>query len=137
MTAHTWSVAAAVDVEVPDVIALLDDDRTAVAVAHAAVREARSRSGRVHFLSLLDGSDTVEHARTATFQAALRALRDERRVPVTFETLRSAHGARLVERSAEAAVIVVDRGSDAAHDETRRRIRCDVLLVGGLPDATS
>lgn len=143
MPGRPWSVTPHVGMEMCDVIAVLEDERSAVDVARAAARQARTRSARVHFLRLIDASRDPRDVdgpagQSMVFQAALRALRDETRVPVTFETLRlnpSRAAERLVEIGAGAAVLVLGRDHHPALEAVRRLARCDVLIVGAPAQA--
>lgn len=66
----------------------------------------------------------------ATFTAALRALREFPRVPVTFEVATGEPGAVLVERTRDAEILVLaaDLPGDVA-DYCRRHAACDILSV--------
>lgn len=136
MTTRKWAaVAPAAGVPIPDVVAGLLNDETASAVARAAVREAISRGARVRFLQVvLPGSSAQERILSdeVTFAAALKALRESPRVPVTFEVIEGEPGPAFVERSEEASVLVVgsladDEESPAAY--CQRHARCDLLTV--------
>lgn len=133
--AERWEVQAARRPHVPDVVAGLLNNGSAAAVAKAAVREAVARGARVRFLQALrEGLSPEERASAdeAVFSAALRALREAPRVPVTFEVAEGDAGQVFVDRSVEASVLVIGRdpnreGGVAAY--CLSHARCDVLTV--------
>jgi len=119
-----------------DVVAGLLNNGMAFSVATAAVHEAVRRAGRVRFVQVLPpGLDADERAEAelATFGVALHALHGHQRVPCTFEAVQGDAGQVLVERSHDAAVLVVGRDdSDAAElvgQYCQRHSGCDVLVV--------
>lgn len=126
-----------------DVVAGLVNDGMATLVAGAAVREALHRGSRVRFVQVLptglSAGDRSEMD-VAMFGVALRALHQQRRVPVTFETVEGDAAQTLVERSRGAAVLVVGRDAPDAVDQVSRYCQehacCDVLTVTS-PDPTS
>jgi hypothetical protein len=123
-----------------DVVAGLVNDGMATLVAGAAVREALHRGSRVRFVQVLpvglSAGDRSEMD-VAMFGVALRALHQQRRVPVTFETVEGDAARTLVERSRGAAVLVVGRDAPDAVDSVGKYCQehacCDVLTVTG-PD---
>lgn len=128
---ETGSVASILDV----VAGLLPGD-SAADVARAAVREATKRGARVRFVQLLahgpaqDGDD----GGFRTFEAALAALRESPRVPVSFEIAAGEPGPELVRRSRGAGLVVVaDHGSAASPvaEYCRRHAGCEVWTTAG------
>lgn len=126
---------------VRDVVAGMVDGVMAVSVARAAVREAVARGARVRFLQVLPDGLTPEERAVAdetTFAAALRALREAPRVPVTFETVEGDVASLFVQRSTNASVLVIAH-EDAEDDAVtapaglasycRAHCRCDVMTV--------
>lgn len=120
----------------PDVVAGLLAGVSSAAVAKAAVREAVSRGARVRFLQVIRlGADEEERAASDehTFAAALKAIREAPRVPVTFEVAEGDPGRILVDRSADASVLVVgteDPGlPPAVAAYCQEHALCDVLTV--------
>lgn len=119
-----------------DVVAGLVPGPSAGSVARAAVREALARGARVRFVQVL-GPRTSEAERDAdgasTFAAALRALRETRRVPVSFEIAVGEAGATLVERSRSAGLLVVGEDRPQATPQVAQYCRdhaeCDVLTA--------
>ena len=73
---------------------------------------------------------------SATFTAALRALREFPRVPVTFEAAVGEPGAVLVEHTTDADILVLAAGlpEDVAA-YCRRHASCDILTVRPAPIA--
>lgn len=147
MTSNKWDIATWGGGPIPDVIVALFPGPSVTAVARAAVREASGRGARLRFVQVhgVTSADRGEEDET-TFAAALRALREYPRLPVTFESVR--HGGHpagaggsdgsddlesmLIQRSRHAAVLVLGTGSDAEHGlvaHCQRHARCDVLLV--------
>ncbi len=121
---------------VPDVVAGLLNDNSATAVARAAVREAISRGARIRFVQVVrEGMSADERATSdgATFSAALRALREAPRVPVTFEVIEGDAAATFVDRSDRASILVVGRDAPDATGQIARycqaHAHCDVLTV--------
>lgn len=119
-----------------DVVAGLVNDGMAAAVADAAVREAVLRAVRVRFVQVLPvGLSTEDRAEmdVAMFGVALRALHRQRRVPCTFETVDGDAAPMLVERSRDAAVLVVGRDAPDAvvrvGQYCQEHASCDVLTV--------
>ncbi len=139
MTSSRWTAPPPARHRVGDVVAGLLDDDAVAAVARAAVREALARGARVRFLQVAAEEPAALAARDATpFAAALRALREAPRIPVTFETVAGEIGPTFVERSADASVLVVGRdgrpgesGTVAAYCQTHAT--CDVLTVNAEP----
>lgn len=126
-----------------DVVAGLVNDGMATLVAGAAVREAVKRGSRVRFVQVLPaGLNAEDRAEmdVAMFGVALRALHRQRRVPCTFEVVEGDAGRRLVERSRDAAVLVVGRDAPDAVDSVGRYCQefacCDVLTVAD-PDSVA
>lgn len=141
-----------------DVVAGLLGPHGAHAVARAAVQEAASRGARVRFLQITSpgarppagvapaqepieahgelGAEPVIDDRNATFTAALRALREFPRVPVTFEAAVGEPGAVLVEHTTDADILVLAAGlpEDVAA-YCRRHASCDILTVRPAPIA--
>lgn len=120
---------------VGDVVAGLLNDEAAPAVAKAAVREAVARGARVRFLQVLAAGMSPEERATceeATFTAALRALRESPRLPVTFEVVDGEAGPTFVRRSEGASVLVVGRDTpdhDTVAGYCTVHAHCDVLTV--------
>ncbi|WP_219107959.1 universal stress protein [Austwickia sp. TVS 96-490-7B] len=121
---------------VGDVVAGLVGDDTTSSVTRAAVREAMARGARVRFLQVLrDGMTPEERAACdeATFTAALRALREAPRLPVTFEVVDGEPAPTFVRRSEGASVLVVAQDQPAEDDGVARyclsHAPCDVLTV--------
>ena len=115
MTRGKWAAPSAADSDGdtgdagPDVVAGLVADEAAPAVARAAVLEAVARAVRVRFLSAVAPDATPDqraHADATTFAAALRALRDFPRVPVSFEVAEGRPGEVFVDGSIGAGVLV-------------------------------
>ncbi len=140
MTANKWDSVAWGGGPVPDVVVALFPAASATAVARAAVREASARGARLKFVQVSgpgaecgqDGQDGSHDE--VTFAAALRAMREHPRLPVTFEALEYTErlGDELVGRSGNAAVLVLGTSSDVEHRlaaHCQRHARCDVLLV--------
>ena len=124
-----------------DVVAGLVNDGFATHVAGAAVREAVHRGARVRFIQVLPTGLSAEDRSdrdVAMFGVALRALHRQRRVPCTFETVEGDPAQTLVERSRDAAVLVVGRDSPDAlvrvGQYCQEHACCDVLTVSG-PDS--
>lgn len=122
-----------------DVVAGLVNDGMATFVADAAVREAVHRGSRVRFVQVLPTGLSAEDRTemdVAMFGVALRALRQQRRVPCTFETVEGEAGQTLVERSHGAAVLVVGRDAPEVVEPVgkycQEHAACDVLTVAGL-----
>lgn len=148
MVTERWSAASTRPrATVPDVVAGLVPGAFAAAVAKAAVREALSRGARVRFLQVLVPGATQEDrdaADEATFGAALKALREAPKVPVTFESAQGDPGLVLVDRSRHASALVIccgepDRMSPVAA-YCLEHAACDVLTVratGATRDASS
>lgn len=154
MSSNKWDIATWGGGPIPDVIVALFPGESVTAVARAAVREATGRGARLRFVQVhgVSGTDRAAEDET-TFAAALRALREYPRLPVTFESVEysgavadaggdggAAAGDEgtsdleimLVERSRHAAVLVLGTATDAEHRlaaHCQRRARCDVLLV--------
>lgn len=125
-----------------DVVAGLVNDGMAAAVADAAVREAVLRAVRVRFVQVLPvGLSSEDRAEmdVAMFGVALRALHRQRRVPCTFETVDGDAAPILVERSRDAAVLVVGRDAPDAvvrvGQYCQEHAGCDVLTVSGPDEA--
>ena len=89
MTGSKWALTPPLTgIAARDVVAGLLGLAGTHAVARAAAQEAASRGARVRFVHLVpDGTDPAQRdeADNASFAAALRALREFPRVPVTFE----------------------------------------------------
>jgi hypothetical protein len=124
-----------------DVVAGLVNDGMAAHVAGAAVREAVHRAARVRFVQVLPpGLSSEDRAEmdVAMFGVALRALHRQRSVPCTFETVEGEAAPTLVERSRDAAVLVVGRDAPDADvrvgEYCQEHARCDVLTVSGPDD---
>ncbi|MEO7448806.1 MAG: universal stress protein [Humibacillus sp.] len=124
-----------------DVVAGLVNDGMAAAVASAAVREALHRAARVRFVQVLPVGLSAEDRSdmdVAIFGVALRALHGQRRVPCTFETVEGEAAKMLVERSRDAAVLVVGRDAPGAivrvGQYCQEHASCDVLTVSGPDD---
>lgn len=135
---HGSATAASRRVDVPDVIAGLVNDSSVGAVARAAVREAVSRGARIRFVQIVPvGSGPDERAASdgVTFTAALRALREAPRVPVTFEMVEGDIATSLVERTDRASLLVVGRDTQSAAGVVapycQQHAHCDVLTVAG------
>lgn len=134
---HWPSTAASRRAVVPDVVVGLLNDASATAVARAAVREAVSRGARIRFVQVVRAGLTAEERASsdgATFSAALRALREAPRVPVTFEVVEGDAAATFVDRSGRASVLVVGRDDEGASNGAvasycQQHARCDVLTV--------
>lgn len=111
MTGSKWALTPPLTgIAARDVVAGLLGLAGTHAVARAAAQEAASRGARVRFVHLVpDGTDPAQRdeADNASFAAALRALREFPRVPVTFEIAEGDPGPALVERSAGADILVV------------------------------
>lgn len=119
-----------------DVVAGLVPGPSAARVAKVAVREAGSRGARVRFVQVLQpGSDAAEldAGGTMTFGAALKALREVPRVPVSFEVAVGDAGPELVQRSGGAGLLVVGEDDDAALSALvtycLEHATCDVLTA--------
>lgn len=168
MTSNKWDIATWGGGPIPDVIVALFPGPSVTAVARAAVREAGARGARLRFVQVhgvTPGADRAQEDET-TFAAALRALREFPRLPVTFESVRHGTGAgdgsgndsnngsdrddfgdgdsdleiMLLQRSRHAAVLVLGTGSDAEHvlaARCQRQAGCDVLLVRDPVPTTS
>lgn len=137
------SLAASTATPLPtrDVVAGLFNDGMAAAVAGAAVREALHRAARVRFVQVLPtglSADDRSDMDVALFGVALRAMHRQRRVPCIFETVEGEAAPMLVERSRDAAVLVVGRDSPDAivrvGQYCQERATCDVLTVVSSPD---
>lgn len=125
-----------------DVVAGLVNDGMAAAVADAAVREAVQRAVRVRFVQVLPVGLTAEDRAemdVAMFGVALRALHRQRRVPCTFESVDGDAAPMLVERSRDAAVLVVGRDAPDAvvrvGQYCQEHAACDVLTVSSPDEA--
>ena len=143
MTSNKWDIATWGGGPIPDVVVALFPGASVTAVARAAVREASARGARLRFVQVhgvpvrSEGHPSASVGEDeSTFAAALRALREYPRLPVTFESVD--HGddleGMLIRRSRQAAVLVLGTGSDAEHElaaHCQRHARCDVLLVRG------
>ncbi len=119
-----------------DVIAGLVNNIMATAVAGAAVREAVRRGARIRFLQVLpEGLSSDDHANVASvlFKVALQSLHGAHRVPCTFETVVGSAAETLVERSRDAALLVVGADDQDASvrvaDYCEEHGECDVLVV--------
>lgn len=119
-----------------DVVAGLVDGPSAARVARVAVREAVGRGTRVRFLQVLSpdsGTPVADQGGDATFAAALRALREAPRVPVSFETAVGEPGQVLVDRSRGAGLLVVGSGDTPELTATAvhclEHAACDVLTA--------
>ena len=119
-----------------DVVAGLVNDGSAYAVARAAAREASHRGTGVRFLQVVPvglGMDERADVDRATFRAALDGLRGLPRVGCTFEVVDGEVAQALIERSRDAALLVVGRDLPVTeHDVARvcqRDAACDVLTV--------
>ena len=143
MTSNKWDSATWGGGPIPDVIVALFPGSSVTAVARAAVREAGARGARLRFVQVhgvTPGAVRAQEDET-TFAAALRALREFPRLPVTFESVHHGNAdfgrdsdleTMLLERSRHAAVLVLGTGSDAEHvlaARCQRQAGCDVLLV--------
>lgn len=135
MTPSRWASPPAAGHRVGDVVAGLLDDDAVTAVARAAVREALARGARVRFLQVTtDEPDPTSAGEVTPFAAALRALREAPRLPVTFETVAGEIGPTFVQRSADASVLVVGRDGRPGEPGTvagycQAHATCDVLTV--------
>lgn len=136
MTTTRWPQTSAKRPPVGDVVAALAGDVSTASVARAAVREAVARGARVRFLQVMHEELTAEeraYCEEATFTAALRALREAPRLPVTFEVVDGEPGPTYVRRSEGASVLVV--AQDALIDDNgvasycQAHAQCDVLTV--------
>ena len=118
MTGSKWALTPPLTgIAARDVVAGLLGLAGTQAVARAAAQEAASRGARVRFVHLVPvGTDAAQRdeADNASFAAALRALREFPRVPVTFEIAEGDPGPALVERSVGADILVVAAGDPAA-----------------------
>lgn len=118
MTGSKWALTPPLTgIAARDVVAGLLGLAGTQAVARAAAQEAASRGARVRFVHLVpDGTDAAQRdeADNASFAAALRALREFPRVPVTFEIAEGEPGPALVERSIGADILVVAAGDPVA-----------------------
>jgi nucleotide-binding universal stress UspA family protein len=120
----------------PDVVAGLQNDGSAYAVARAAAREAAQRGSRVKFVQVA-GEGVAPEERDeldrSTFRAALQALKGLHRVPCTFEVVDGDPGPALVARSADAGLLVVGRdrldGGRGVALHCQRHASCDVLTI--------
>jgi hypothetical protein len=122
-----------------EVVAGLVNDGSALAVARAAVAEAARLGSEVRFVQAITarlGSDDSSSADEATFRAALRALHGHSRVRCTFEAVRGDPVAVLVERSRQAALLVVGEDHPRAivkvAEQTQLRAACAVKVVPAL-----
>lgn len=136
MTSNKWDNATWGGGPIPDVIVALFPGDSVTAVARAAVREASGRGARLRFVQVhgVSPAHDREQEDEATFAAALRALREYPRLPVTFESVDRSGDleAMLIERSRHAAVLVLGNSSDDEHRlaaHCQRYAGCDVLLV--------
>lgn len=118
------------------VVAGLVNDGSAVRVAKAAVQEAVRLGATVRFVQVVPedvDEDTLAAADTATFRAALRALRGHPRTPSTFELVQGQPQEVLVDRSRHAAVLFVgaDQYTPGAFvaEYCRRHADCAVETV--------
>jgi len=118
------------------VVAGLVNDGSAVRVAKAAVQEAVRLGATVRFIQVIPegvDEDALAAADTATFRAALRALRGHPRTPSTFELVQGEPQQVLVDRSRHAAVLFVgaDHSIPGAFvaDYCRRHASCAVQTV--------
>ncbi|MDO5712534.1 MAG: universal stress protein [Micrococcales bacterium] len=141
MTRGNWALTASLTgIVARDVVAGLLGSEGAQAVARAAVQAAASRGARVRFLQVIEAPagadvhplavDGATDERNAAFTAALRALREFPRVPVTFELAAGDPGPVLVERSADAGILVL--AATLPEDVTsycQRHAACDILTV--------
>lgn len=73
------------------VVVVLFPSVSLAAVARTAVREAQAGSARLRFIQVHGLSGSAEEEDEFTFAAAVRALRDSPRLPVTFEAV-DVHG---------------------------------------------
>lgn len=128
MTGSKWALTPPfTGVVARDVVAGILGCDSAQQVARVAVQEAAARGARVRFLHVVpEGAspDERDESDTLSFTAALRALREFPRVPVTFEVAEGEPGPVFVERSTEAGILVV-----AADDPA------DELVAAGGPAA--
>ncbi len=114
------------------------NDGSASAVARTAAREAAHRGTRVLFLQVAPAGLTADERGDidrATFRAAVQGLRGLPRIGCTFEVVDGEAADVLVERSRQAALLVVGRdlgvgGNDVA-GTCQREANCDVLTVYG------
>jgi len=120
----------------PDVVAGLVNDGSAAGVARAAVQEAVRLGASVRFIQVIpEGTDEddLAEADSATFGAALQALRGHPRTASTFELVQGDPQQVLVERSRRAIVLFVGADqstSDASvADYCRRHASCAVETV--------
>lgn len=137
MTSGRWAEAERrVGSAVLDVVAGLIPGPSAARVARAAVREAAARGARVRFVQVLEpgaAQEQIDIGGALTFAAALKALRDTSRVPVSFELVVGEAGPILVDRSSGAGLLVV--GGDDPEQMSSLAIyclehaRCDVLTA--------
>lgn len=154
MTGSKWALTPPfTGIVAKDVVAGLSGRDTVQSVARAAVAEAASRGARVRFVHVVRAGMSAQERDDADnlgFAAALRALREFPRVPVTFEVAEGAPGPMLVERSADAGILVIAAGDgaaccadDAAPDPEAvaaqelaayclRHAHCDVLTVRSM-----
>lgn len=137
MTRGKWAVSPPfTGIVAKDVVAGLLGPRGAQAVARAAVQEAASRGARVRFLQVTPAPAGSSEENNATFAAALRALREYPRVPVTFEGAVGDPGQVLVEHTRDADILVLDAGvPDDVATYCRRHASCDILTVRPTPAA--
>lgn len=157
MTGSKWALTPPfTGIVAKDVVAGLLGHHTVQFVARAAVAEAASRGARVRFVHVVTTGLSAQERDEAVnlgFAAALRALREFPRVPVTFEAAEGEPGPALVECSAAAGILVIAAGEgrdlcdDAAAPDPevvvaqelaaycQRNARCDVLTVRPVRDA--
>ncbi|GAB95080.1 nucleotide-binding universal stress UspA family protein [Kineosphaera limosa] len=111
MTRSNWALTPPLTgIVARDVVAGLLDSGSAQQVARAAVQEAAARGARVRFLHVVPEGTALEEREASdskNFTAALRALREFPRVPVTFEVAEGEPGPVFVDRSAEAGILVI------------------------------
>ncbi|GAB47845.1 universal stress protein [Mobilicoccus pelagius] len=119
-----------------DVVAGLVPGSAAAHVARAAVREAAARGARVRFVQVLEPAASEaerDDNGASTFAAALKALRETSRVPVSFEIAVGEPGEVLSERSRSAGLLVIGDDDGCSRSDVVRYCRahagCDVLCA--------
>lgn len=136
MVKERWATESRTSPAVPDVVAGLLAGGSASAVAKAAVREAVGRGARVRFLQVMRLGATEQERNASderTFAAALKAIREAPRVPVTFEAAEGDPGRVLVDRSTDASVLVIGTDDPTLPPSIAayclEHAACDVLTV--------
>lgn len=118
MTGSKWALTPPfTGIVARDVVAGLLGRDSVHSVSRAAVQVAASHGARVRFVHVVPaGMSAQERDDTDNlgFAAALRALREFPRVPVTFEVAEGEPGPVLVERAADAGTLVIAAGEGYA-----------------------